>query len=159
MPGDGSTHDIVGSSDSTWCAWRLPHGELHRDADAPALIFIWAYGGRHIRSNGHREWFRHGKRHRDGDAPAVITCIPGPRWWCQDDNMHRDGDAPALIRPEGHREWWRHGKRHRDGDAPAMFESDGRNRLWYRHDAWIVFFKASWTPARAAWAACLTWAH
>ena len=101
--------------------WRNAEGELHRDNDLPAVIYL----------NGQEEWYRHGKLHRDGDMPAIVHS-DGSQEWYQHGELHRDNDLPAVIRPSGSQKWYQHGMLHRDGDMPAIV-SPNNYEMWYQH--------------------------
>ena len=78
--------------------WRNPEGQIHRDGDEPAIIYV----------NGNQEWYKKGEIHRDGDLPAIIYSN-GEKAWYKNGNHHRDGDFPAIICSNGDKYWYKNG--------------------------------------------------
>lgn len=90
------------------------NGQLHSEADAPAVVY----------ADGSQWWYAHGKIHRE-NAPAIRFANGVEEWW-QNGVRHRDG-APAVFFPDsaaiapefrGVRQWWTQGKLVRE-DVPA----------------------------------------
>ena len=79
--------------------WKNEDGEIHRENDMPAIIFI----------NGDKYWCKNGLNHRDRDLPTKIFADDS-RIWYKNGQRHRNGDKPAIIFASGTREWWKNGK-------------------------------------------------
>ena len=45
--------------------WLNEDGEIHRENDLPALIYV----------NGEKHWYKYGQCHRENDMPAVILLM------------------------------------------------------------------------------------
>ncbi len=131
-------------------------GQLHRDGDQPAIIYItglmrwYQFGQCHrgavydtsgamirdlpavIYPNGMQAWYHRGLLHRDIETgePALI-CSDGARFWYWNNKHHRGNDQPAIIEADGSRYWYKNGKLHRDIDnGPAIIRADGTQEWW-----------------------------
>lgn len=60
------------------------NGQIHRDGDKPAVIYI----------DGSKLWLKNGEVHRDGDQPAVIYVGSGMQFW------YKNGRRVARSRQE-----------------------------------------------------------
>ena len=62
--------DLPAEIDGDLCAWYRD-GNLHRDADRPAIVWF----------NGSFEWWVAGELHRDGGHPAVVQADGTEQYW------------------------------------------------------------------------------
>lgn len=123
-------------------------GELHRDNDLPAIIYIdgfkswYQHGLVHrdndqyavIYSGGDKHWYYYNKLHRENDQPAIIT-KGGDKYWYYNDVKHRENDLPAIIFAGGRQVWFHKGLCHRENNLPAII--DGNGRAWYKDGVMI----------------------
>lgn len=98
--------------------WLDSNGEIHRDYDLPAIVYI----------DGFLEWYSHGRKHRDGDKPAFESPNGVKEWW-QNNQLHRES-GPAMIFPDGEERWFKNGELHRDNGLPAVVEANGVKEWW-----------------------------
>jgi hypothetical protein len=115
----GKLHSLCDEAavETSDCAKWFYYSRLHRDGDAPAVVYYFS---------NRREWWRNGKRHRDGGAPAVTNTDDGTlQWWFQ-------GWKEWEVCADGTRRWFRHDRLHRDGNLPAVIHPSGVKEFWYR---------------------------
>ena len=51
--------------------YHYKHGELHRDNDLPAIVYL----------HGGKQWWQNGERHRDNDLPAIVWANGDKEWY------------------------------------------------------------------------------
>ena len=51
--------------------WKNSEGQVHREYDLPAAIFL----------DGYCAWYKNSKLHRDNDLPAVVGANCLCEWW------------------------------------------------------------------------------